>query len=95
MECLESKYPGQVVLSDVGSSSEGRRLKLVKISSNNFSAYKKAIWIDCGIHAREWISPATCAYIMRELVEKSDLYSTILDSFDFYIMPSMNPGKKL
>ena len=90
MECLASVYPGQVALLDIGRSTEGRNLKLVKISSGSFSSYKKAIWIDGGIHAREWISPATASYIMRELVERSDQYTTILDSFDVYIMPSMN-----
>jgi len=26
------------------------------------------IWFDCGIHAREWISPAVCNYLIQELV---------------------------
>ena len=25
---------------------------------------RSSVWIDCGIHAREWISPATCQYII-------------------------------
>lgn len=25
---------------------------------------KSAIWIDCGIHAREWISPAFCLWFI-------------------------------
>lgn len=28
---------------------------------------KKAIWMDCGIHAREWISPAFCQYFVKEV----------------------------
>ena len=111
MECLASKYPGQVgigqsevsfdhtinqsqvKLHTIGRSTEGRSLKLVEIG-NSYSS-SQSIWIDCGIHAREWISPATCAYIMRELVENSNQYSDILDRFDVYIMPSVNPdGEK-
>ena len=30
---------------------------------------------------------------MNELVENSGEYSRILNKYDFYIMPSMNPGK--
>ncbi|MEQ2162582.1 hypothetical protein GOODEAATRI_021261, partial [Goodea atripinnis] len=29
-------------------------------------AKKKAIWMDCGIHAREWIAPAFCQYFVRQ-----------------------------
>ena len=51
MECLSSKYSGQVSLLTIGTSSEGRSLKLIKIG-DRFGGVKKAIWIDCGIHAR-------------------------------------------
>ena len=30
---------------------------------------KPIIWIEAGIHAREWISPAVATFIFRELVE--------------------------
>jgi carboxypeptidase A4 len=30
---------------------------------------KPAVWIDGGIHAREWISPATTTWMLKELVE--------------------------
>ena len=29
---------------------------------------QKAVWIDCGIHAREWISPATCVYFIDKVI---------------------------
>lgn len=28
---------------------------------------KKIIWMDCGIHAREWISPAFCQWFVKEV----------------------------
>lgn len=30
-------------------------------------AYKNAVWIDCGIHAREWIGPAFCQWFVKEV----------------------------
>ena len=63
MECLASTYDSLVTLHNIGYSSEGRPLKLVKIGRGY--GQKKAIWIDGGIHAREWISPATATYIVR------------------------------
>lgn len=28
---------------------------------------KKAMWMDCGIHAREWIAPAFCQYFVSRV----------------------------
>lgn len=28
---------------------------------------KKAVWIDCGVHAREWIGPAFCQWFVKEV----------------------------
>ena len=33
---------------------------------------KPAVWIDGGIHAREWISPATVTWMLNELVENPE-----------------------
>ena len=44
-----------------------------------------------GIHAREWISPATVTYIMTELLNNAEEHADILDKFDFYVMPLINP----
>ena len=52
---------------------------------------KKAIWIDGGIHAREWISPASVTFIMAELVENYNRHRDLVDGFDIYIMPVLNP----
>ena len=30
------------------------------------------IWIDCGIHAREWVSPPTCLHAINSLVQDSN-----------------------
>ena len=44
-----------------------------------------------GIHAREWISPATATYIIKELVENHKQNQYLIDAFDFYIIPVANP----
>jgi len=36
---------------------------------------KPAIWIDAGIHAREWIAPATAVYIIHAVYMISDSQS--------------------
>uniref|UniRef100_A0A8C5NSX6 Carboxypeptidase B2 n=1 Tax=Junco hyemalis TaxID=40217 RepID=A0A8C5NSX6_JUNHY len=46
----------------IGSSYEKRPLYVLKVHLKEKS--KNAIWIDCGIHAREWISPAFCLWFI-------------------------------
>jgi len=89
MSCLSSSYGRLVTMYTIGYSSEGRALKVLKVGISGDK--KKAIWIDGGIHAREWISPASVTFILRELVERSESYASILRNYDIYIMPSMNP----
>merc|ERR1712115_670055 len=89
MSCLSSSYKRLVTMYTIGYSSEGRVLRVLKVGMPGDK--KKAIWIDGGIHAREWISPASVTFILRELVEHSEAYAGILRNYDLYIMPSMNP----
>jgi len=47
--------------------------------------------IDGGIHAREWVSPASVLYAIRELVENEDPNNSVLNNFDIYVLPVANP----
>ena len=49
------------------------------------------MWIDCGIHAREWISPAVGTWMLNELVENNANHPDLLDKLDWYFLPSHNP----
>lgn len=77
----------------VTKSYEGREMRAIKISVDSGSP-KKSIWFEGGIHAREWISPATVMYIANQLVtdyKASDAQVVkILNSWDFFIVPSLN-----
>jgi murein tripeptide amidase MpaA len=70
-----------------GKSTEGRDLKLIKISKSGET--RPAIFIEANIHAREWITNAVTTYIINELVSGS--LQSRLDQFDFYIVPVTNP----
>ncbi|XP_071945106.1 carboxypeptidase B-like isoform X2 [Antedon mediterranea] len=56
---------------------------------------KKKIWFEGGIHAREWISPATVMYITNKFLEKytsgSEDEVNFLTKYDIYILFVTNP----
>ncbi|XP_078001224.1 carboxypeptidase B-like [Glandiceps talaboti] len=75
------------------TSYEGRELRGLKISGED-SPDKPVVWFEGGIHAREWISPATVMYITDKLLEdygKDREVTEFLDTYDLYVHPLMNP----
>jgi carboxypeptidase A1 len=44
-------------------------------------------YIHCGIHAREWITPTTCVYIVEQLLT---VENDLLDYFEWIIVPIFN-----
>lgn len=89
LESLATDHPDLCKVENVGSSFEGRTMKMLTLGKGGPG--KPAIFIDGGIHAREWISPATVTYMINELVTKRDTYDDILSNVNFYFMPSINP----
>ncbi|VDO77208.1 unnamed protein product [Schistosoma margrebowiei] len=75
-----------MTVEDFGYTAEGRPMKGVTISSDST---RPIIWIDAGIHAREWIAPATALSIINKLMRPSG--QTLLKHFQFFIVPVVNP----
>ncbi|CAI4229917.1 unnamed protein product [Auanema sp. JU1783] len=94
MKRLRNEKPEMISLYDIGQTHENRTLLVMQITGKRSSIDKASIWIDAGIHAREWIAPATAMYIIHELVkgyENDPAIQKILDVTNFYILPVMNP----
>ncbi|XP_063242988.1 carboxypeptidase B-like [Bacillus rossius redtenbacheri] len=89
LEYLAQTYPKLCSVQAIGTSGQGRPLKVLKISSGKPNS--RAIWVDGGIHAREWISPAVVTYIINELVENYESHSDAVQAVDWYILPIVNP----
>ncbi|NXD80090.1 CBPO Carboxypeptidase, partial [Halcyon senegalensis] len=76
----------------LGRTVENRPMYYLKISQPSDKT-KKIIWMDCGIHAREWISPAFCQWFVKEILQnyKTDpQISRFLQNLDVYILPVLN-----
>ncbi|XP_058978160.1 carboxypeptidase B [Musca domestica] len=89
MREIRGKFPNICRLYTIGKTAEGRDLKVLRISENP-KEYKK-IWIDGGIHAREWISPATVTFILYQLMSKWQDHPEYIRQKTWYVMPVMNP----
>ncbi|NP_001265470.1 carboxypeptidase B2 isoform 2 preproprotein [Homo sapiens] len=63
IEFITERHPDMLTKIHIGSSFEKYPLYVLKVSGKEQAA-KNAIWIDCGIHAREWISPAFCLWFI-------------------------------
>ncbi|XP_041457443.1 carboxypeptidase B-like [Lytechinus variegatus] len=66
----------------------GKPINGLKISKSTGGSTKRIVYFQGGIHAREWISPATVMYMTYQLLENNG--EGFLDEFDFYIIPSLN-----
>ncbi|XP_072473491.1 carboxypeptidase O isoform X1 [Notamacropus eugenii] len=89
---IEKMYSKLVTQHFLGMTYEARPMYYLKISKPA-NTLKKIIWIDCGIHGNEWISPAFCQWFVREILQnyKTDLrISRFLRKLDFYILPVIN-----
>ncbi|XP_050397540.1 carboxypeptidase B [Patella vulgata] len=92
VEDITKTYPNIADMVSIVKSFEGREMLAIQIRSNS-SSNKAGIWIEGGIHAREWISPATVIYMAGKLLEgygEVENITKAIDAFDWYIVPVVN-----
>ena len=75
----------------IGMTNEGRNIKVVKINSNNTQL--PIIFIDAGIHAREWISPASTLFLIEKLAKQisKGRGKNDIAKYQWHIIPLANP----
>jgi len=89
MDMKAAANPTFVSTASSGKTYENRDLKVITI---NKATTKRSAWIDCGIHAREWISPATCVYIIDALIREAEgAAKNVLDYYEVKVLPVHNP----
>merc|ERR1712227_43072 len=73
----------------IGQSYEGRDMKVLAIKKAGPGAPN--VWLESGIHAREWIAPAVATYLVNELMTNTTNPPEYLDKINWYFIPSANP----
>jgi len=73
----------------IGQSYEGRDMKVLAITKAGAGA--PSVFLESGIHAREWVSPAVATYVVRQLVEEYADHPDYIDKINWYFLPSANP----
>uniref|UniRef100_A0A8C7A2H4 Carboxypeptidase A1-like n=1 Tax=Nothoprocta perdicaria TaxID=30464 RepID=A0A8C7A2H4_NOTPE len=85
MEQLVAEHPSLVTRLQIGQSYEKRPLYVLKFSTGGSG--RPAIWLDTGIHSREWITQATGVWTANQ----DPTVTAILDNMDIFFEIVTNP----
>lgn len=91
---LETLYPDVVTTITIGNTIEGRPIRGIIIDYKPNARGERPLtgMIEGGIHAREWISPATVTWIIKEFLTSTDpAVRTMAETFIWHIIPVANP----
>ncbi|XP_028929424.1 carboxypeptidase A2 [Ornithorhynchus anatinus] len=91
MDRLAAEYPTLVSKLRIGSSYENRPMNVLKFSTGG---NKPAIWLDAGIHSREWVTQATALWTANKIASdygKDPSITLLLNTMDIFLLPVTNP----
>ncbi|KAH7728536.1 Peptidase M14 [Aphelenchoides avenae] len=94
MDDIERFYPRMAKVFTIGTTYEGRPIKGIKIGSPIEDTSKRAVWIDGGMHAREWAAIHTALYFIEQLISQYNVdpkLTEYVNTLSFYFVPVANP----
>ncbi|XP_051468441.1 carboxypeptidase A2-like [Apus apus] len=92
MDNLVSEYSNIMSKLQIGQSYEKRPLYVLKFSTGGQK--RPAIWIDAGIHSREWVTQASAIWIAKKIASgygTDPSITSLLDKMDIFLLPVTNP----
>ncbi|KAG9489835.1 hypothetical protein GDO78_005646, partial [Eleutherodactylus coqui] len=91
IDAIALEHKSIVSKHQIGLSYEGRPLYVLKFSTG---ANRPGIWIDAGIHSREWVTQATALWTAYKIVSdhgRDASLTSLLDSYDIFLLVVTNP----
>ncbi|XP_003475247.1 carboxypeptidase A1 [Cavia porcellus] len=92
IDLLVSENPQLVSKIQIGNTYEGRPIYVLKFSTGGNN--RPAIWIDTGIHSREWVTQASGVWFAKKITEdygQDPVFTAILDNMDIFLEIVTNP----
>uniref|UniRef100_A0A6Q2YTE7 Peptidase M14 domain-containing protein n=1 Tax=Esox lucius TaxID=8010 RepID=A0A6Q2YTE7_ESOLU len=92
MDDLVAAHPNLVTKDQIGTSYEGRPMYVLKFSTGGDR--RPAIWVDSGIHSREWVSQATGVWTANKIATDfgtDPSLTSLLNTMDIYLLIVANP----
>uniref|UniRef100_A0A8C4HYH9 Carboxypeptidase A1 n=1 Tax=Dicentrarchus labrax TaxID=13489 RepID=A0A8C4HYH9_DICLA len=91
-DMLVAENPNMVSKIVIGQSYQGRPLNVLKFSTGGTN--RPAIWIDTGIHSREWVTQASGTWFAKKIVTdygRDPALTAILNKMDIFLEIVTNP----
>ncbi|XP_034443608.1 carboxypeptidase A5 [Hippoglossus hippoglossus] len=91
-DMLVAENPNMVSKIVIGRSYQGRPLNVLKFSTGGTN--RPAIWIDTGIHSREWVTQASGTWFAKKIVTdygRDPALTAILNKMDIFLEIVTNP----
>ncbi|XP_053575720.1 carboxypeptidase A1 [Bombina bombina] len=91
VDSLIAEYPKLISKIHIGNSFEGRPIYVLKFSTGE---NKPAIWMDFGIHSREWITQATGIWTAKKIASSYGIdpsVTSVLQNLDILMEIVTNP----
>ncbi|XP_071781621.2 carboxypeptidase A4 [Centroberyx gerrardi] len=92
MDTLVAEHPNLVTKEEIGKSYENRPMYVLKFSTGGNK--RPAIWMDTGIHSREWVSQATGVWTANKIATDYGTdasLTSLLNTMDIYLLILANP----
>lgn len=89
---LAGRRADAVFIPSIGRTIEGREIFAIRFGGRNPGPVgRRAVYLQGGIHAREWISPASVMYILDSLVTSTDpAIVRLTQQLEFVVVPLLN-----
>uniref|UniRef100_A0A4Y0BR26 Peptidase M14 domain-containing protein n=1 Tax=Anopheles funestus TaxID=62324 RepID=A0A4Y0BR26_ANOFN len=92
MDRLEKRFPNLVRVMTIGRTYENRSIMAITVSRDGqINHTRPVVFVDAGIHAREWASHMSAMYLIHQLVENFAENEDMLYYADWIIVPVVNP----